>query len=61
MENILKVVCLPVLSMVLLLTQPGCRKTDGYNSIVSTDMTKPGPVSNIKVVNFNGGAYITYS
>ncbi|HEY4285840.1 MAG TPA: DUF4959 domain-containing protein [Puia sp.] len=34
---------------------------DGYNAVVSTDMTKPGPVTNIKVVNFNGGAYITYS
>lgn len=38
-----------------------CKKSDGYNSIVSKDLTKPGTVSNIKVANFNGGAYITYS
>lgn len=38
----------------------GCKKTDGYNTIVSTDKTKPGVVSNIKVTNFAGGAYITY-
>src|ERR1700744_2267066 len=41
--------------------QLGCKKTDGYNTIVSTDKTKPGVVTNVKVVNFNGGAYITYT
>ncbi|HVU56249.1 MAG TPA: DUF4959 domain-containing protein [Puia sp.] len=39
----------------------GCKKTDGFNTVVSTDKTKPGVVTNIKVANFNGGAYITYS
>ncbi len=34
---------------------------DGYNEIVSTDMTKPASVTNVRVQNFNGGAYITYS
>lgn len=38
-----------------------CKRLDGYNEIVSTDMTKPGPVTNVKVQNFNGGAYITYT
>ncbi|QHS60537.1 DUF4959 domain-containing protein [Chitinophaga agri] len=38
-----------------------CKEMDGYNEIVSTDMTKPDPVTNVKVVNFNGGAYITYT
>ena len=38
-----------------------CKKMDGYNEIVSTDMTKPDPVRDVKVVNFNGGAYITYT
>lgn len=41
--------------------QLSCKKIDGYNEVVSTDQSKPGPVTNIKVVNFNGGAYITYT
>lgn len=45
----------------VLATQFSCQRKDGFNDIVSNDMTKPGPVTNIKVVNFNGGAYITYS
>jgi hypothetical protein len=53
----------PVSLFVFLLaaSQWGCKKTDGYNSVVSSDMTKPGVVTNIKVVNFHGGAYITYT
>jgi hypothetical protein len=47
--------------LLLLALQPGCKKTDGYNTVVSTDKTKPGVVTNIRVTNFNGGAYITYS
>jgi len=50
-----------MVAITLALSQPGCKKTDGYNAVASTDMTKPGPVTNVKVVNFNGGAYITYS
>ena len=37
-----------------------CKKSDGYNEVVSTDGTKPGVVTNVQVTNFNGGAYITY-
>jgi hypothetical protein len=51
----------PAVIAILFLLPPSCKKTDGYNDIVSSDMTKPGPVSNIKVVNFGGGAYITYT
>ena len=61
MQRIYKVVCLTMVAITLALSQFGCKKMDGYNAVVSTDMTKPGPVTNIKVVNFNGGAYITYS
>lgn len=58
MKHIYKIVCLAV---VLALLQWGCKKTDGYNGVASADKTKPGPVTNVKVVNFNGGAYITYN
>ena len=44
----------------LIITQFCCRKSDGYNTVIDKDLTKPGPVSNVKVTNFNGGAYITY-
>lgn len=38
-----------------------CSKVIDYNEPVSDDGTKPGVISNIKVTNFNGGSYITYS
>lgn len=38
----------------------GCKKEAGYNYIISNDKTPPGVVTNIKVHNFAGGAYITY-
>jgi hypothetical protein len=38
-----------------------CEKLENYNDPASTDMTKPGVVSNIKVENFGGGANITYN
>jgi hypothetical protein len=37
-----------------------CKDAD-YIQIVDGDMTKPQPVTNIEVHNFNGGAHITYS
>ena len=61
MRSINKLAWFSLLAMLLAASQWGCKKTDGYNGVVSTDKTKPGPVTNIKVVNFNGGAYITYS
>jgi hypothetical protein len=52
--------CLQILALVCLLS--ACKKNDGYNTEpVSTDKTKPGVVTNIKVDNYNGGAHITYS
>jgi hypothetical protein len=51
---------LAVLLIILLSSQFSCVKKDGYNSIVSGDNSIPGPVTNVKVTNFNGGAYITY-
>ena len=49
---VLTVACLVVAS---------CKKASDYNAITSTDKTKPGVISNIKVASFNGGAYITYT
>jgi hypothetical protein len=37
-----------------------CKKNDGYRDPLSTDKTKPGPVSNVKVKNSNGAAVISY-
>ncbi|KAA2240295.1 DUF4959 domain-containing protein [Chitinophaga agrisoli] len=48
-------------AILLLVIQLACKKTDGYNEVISTDKTKPSPVTNIKVTNFSGGAYISYS
>jgi len=38
----------------------GCQKGDSYQQPISTDQTKPAPPSNIRVENFEGGAYIIY-
>ena len=38
-----------------------CKKSDGDRSPFDTDGTKPDVVTNVKVINFNGGAYITYT
>lgn len=37
-----------------------CKKNDGERVPISTDKTKPGVITNIKVANYNGGAFITY-
>ena len=52
---------LPVLSVLLVLLLGSCKKNEGFNGPVSTDKTKPGVVTNIKVKNLNGAAYITYT
>ncbi len=52
---------LALLLALLWSSQLACKKTEGYNTVISTDKSKPGPVTGIKVSNFNGGAYITYS
>jgi hypothetical protein len=38
-----------------------CKRSDGDRVPVSTDNTKPGVITNVKVDNYNGGAYITYT
>ena len=48
------------LCFILLAACWSCKKSDDYNDIVTKDGTKPGAVTNVKVTNFNGGAYITY-
>jgi hypothetical protein len=47
----------PVLIMALF---SACKKQESNIEVVSNDKTKPGVVTDIKVKNFNGGAYITY-
>lgn len=37
-----------------------CKENNGFNEPVSADKTRPGIITNVKVDNFNGGAYITY-
>lgn len=37
-----------------------CAKEDMYNDVISNDQTKPDPVSDLKVINFKGGAHIIY-
>ncbi|HTN20248.1 MAG TPA: DUF5000 domain-containing lipoprotein [Pelobium sp.] len=50
---------IPVL-FILLVSFTACQKMDSYNDPVSSDMTKPDVITNVKITNFNGGAYITY-
>jgi hypothetical protein len=45
----------------VLFASSSCKRSDGFNGPVSSDPTKPGVVTNIKVTNYNGGAYITYT
>jgi len=39
----------------------GCKKNDNYRDPITTDKTKPGVVTDLKVRNFKGGAVITYA
>lgn len=59
MKNIKNSLLMVIMFSVAILT--ACEKMEDYNDPASTDMTKPDVVSNIKVDNFNGGAYITYT
>lgn len=45
----------------ILLAFFGCSKAGQQSEIVSGDMTKPDPVTNVKVKNLNGAAIITYT
>lgn len=51
-----------VATCLVILVAAACKKNDGYNKTpISGDTTKPGVVTDVKVDNFNGGAYITYN
>jgi hypothetical protein len=50
--------CMLVASITSLLS---CQKGDKYIFPDSTDKTKPGIVTNVKIRNYNGGAVLTYS
>src|SRR5246127_5316207 len=52
---------LPLLSGLLILLLGSCKKNEGFNGPVSNDKTKPGIVTDVKVKNLNGAAYITYT
>ncbi|MGJ7033319.1 DUF5000 domain-containing lipoprotein [Niabella hirudinis] len=51
---------LPIFTMIAGLLIIACNKTTDFNTPAPGDQSKPGVVTNIKVANFNGGAYITY-
>lgn len=58
----LKNTCLIAIAIpIIFILSGGCEKIDNYNYIISADKTKPDVISDVKVQNFNGGAYITYT
>jgi hypothetical protein len=57
-QNVYFIFLLPVLFLALL---TACEEGGRYVDPVSTDTSKPLPVSNVEVHNFNGGAHITYT
>ncbi|WP_295713687.1 DUF4959 domain-containing protein [Mucilaginibacter sp.] len=50
--------CMLMLSATCLVS---CKKSDNYKVPGTTDKTKPGIVTNVKVKNFKGGAVLTYA
>jgi hypothetical protein len=60
MKNIKNHSFLLLLSIVMI-SIISCKRSDGDRVPVSTDNTKPGVITNVKVDNYNGGAYITYT
>jgi len=61
MEKIVKIICLSILAGALALSHPAVKKQMVITPLPLRTWTKPGPVTNVKIVNFNGGAYITYT
>lgn len=57
-QNVYFIFLLPVLFLALL---TACEEGGRYVDPVSTDTSKPLPVSNVEVHNFHGGAHITYT
>ncbi len=52
---------LPAIAVITLILSHSCKKSEGYNQVVSGDKTKPGVITDLKVKNINGAAYITYA
>lgn len=53
--------CLLLAPVLLILFLASCKKAESNIEVVSTDKTKPGVVTNVKVENLNGSARITYT
>ena len=53
--------CWLVAALCVLIGLGACRKSDGDRTPFDNDTTRPDVVTNVKVINFNGGAYITYT
>ncbi|RFZ95807.1 DUF4959 domain-containing protein [Mucilaginibacter conchicola] len=49
-----------ITSLLLMLAASSCKKSESNISVVSDDKTKPGVVTDVKVINQNGSAKITY-
>lgn len=49
-----------IMLAILTISIGSCKKNDGYRDPISTDKTKPGPITNVKVKNSNGSAVISY-
>lgn len=60
MKNTINLYYTLLLAALLMVGLGACKETD-YIDTVSGDMTKPEPITNIEVHNFNGGAHITYA
>ncbi len=59
MKNIVRY-SLQLYFLLLMVAFLSCKKSDGYNTPISKDDTKPGVVTNVKIEDFNGGSVITY-
>lgn len=59
-KNLFNCLLIAVLSVITIVLY-SCKRDDGDRVPISTDQTKPGIITNIKVNNYNGGAYITYT
>lgn len=55
---ILRIFCVLIISALFCAS---CKKNDNYRDPITNDKTKPGPVTNVKVRNFKGGAVLTYA
>jgi hypothetical protein len=60
MKNI-KYYLLPALIVLVITAIASCKRNDGYNTPISGDKTKPGVITDIKVTDYNGGSFITYT